>query len=301
MDNTWGFHNMKVTEPLRVQWKRDIVIQRVNIKRTGQEAFVGDYYALKYTRTRTKKWEYIGLTQEAAKVCVAQFNEYLNRIQIKQAIRLTAEGVPQFFFTASRDPRNWNRVNCGTVAARLVAGESYTVSIDLQEVLSYFSPYMTPVSNEDFIDFFERYKWFQFENYPSGEWPQFRGGDASDFSLIRDFDTFEKPDNTSLITLTRASYSPRYDGSAPYSVKFGVAGGAVMKYNKFLLKCYKHGTDEEVLNVIGFGGFLTRDGLLGGLQPYWNNNKEIRDLELVAYEVNRVVAVSSRVPIYYGE
>lgn len=300
MNNTWGFANMKTTEPLRVNWKREIVVEHVKITKDDGNVFEGDYYALKYTRTRTKRWEYIGLTQEAAKACVAAMTEYLNRIQVKQQVFLRSGTAPHFMFSPARDPRNWNRVNCGTASSRQVSGDSFTVSVDLQEVLSFFAEEMTPIDNAQFVQFFEEYKWRGFETYPTGEWPQFHGGESDTFSLIKDFETFEKPTNDKALAITRTHYAKAYDG-VQYHIFYGVAGNAVDQASKFTFKTYKHGTDIEVTGQIGPNDTVNRANLLYGELYYYNQNREVRDLEIVALDAaNNVIAVSNRLPINYG-
>lgn len=237
---TFTSHNRVISEPLRVEWTRELKCDQPT-----QAGGLCSYY--KYKRTRTKKWSYVGMSEEAARICCAHFNTLLNR-KVK----------PQYWSPSHQDATGtigqwcWrgSSVNgYGSAFDRVVAGEArpmhvdahlYSVDIDLKEVLSYcgkatsMQQGATGITPEQWIAILDPLRWTAFEEHP--EWPfgEFAGGNvrtpfANDFDCdefdsdaFAIFSVYRDPEDSSRI-FVNANYDAVGCGENP--------NGIVLRYS----------------------------------------------------------------------
>lgn len=96
-------------------------------------------YAYKHTRTRTKNYQYVGLSKEAAYSCVAAMNAKYLRWRLPWKVTITTLTAQTFTATWSVDETRKYRELTASSSASHDAGHIWHVDVQVNEVVEVYS------------------------------------------------------------------------------------------------------------------------------------------------------------------
>ena len=96
-------------------------------------------YAYKHTRTRTKNYQYVGLSKEAAYNCVAAMNAKYLRWRLPWKVTITTPTAQTFTATWSADGTRKYREPTASASASHDAGHIWHVDVQVNEVVEVYS------------------------------------------------------------------------------------------------------------------------------------------------------------------
>lgn len=172
--STWGKHNRVVSQQLHTTYERELL-----------KNAAGAWY-WRYTRTRTKKYDYVGLTEAAAAICAKSMNILYNRRALEQKWLDNGSLASSFYYFDNgiigqgehpyNPTPNWvNNVTkgivCGQGVAMHEAGCAWMVGVDVSETLSFNYRPLNYAADQQLPP----PPWNDFENDPTGAYNQFLG------------------------------------------------------------------------------------------------------------------------------
>lgn len=186
---TWGKKNRVINEELTTTYKR-------TKKEYPQGEASQRIFYWEYERTRTKKYEYIGLTHGAAIACANAMNILYSRRTLEQRLWMNGGNVPipgssEWWFYASdrfnpgglsRDPVNAYEdylatdVKCGVAVPEYVSGDAWKVIVDVNEILTYKYYVLGGDHPPE--------PWAAFENNPNATYYEFTGARDNQLSTL---------------------------------------------------------------------------------------------------------------------
>lgn len=191
---TFTDFNRVVSEPLRTEWEKEL----------RNDVFVNgvahSYYV--YTRTRTKRWKYVGLSRAAADVCSDYLNSLLNR-RVKRQMwspekpdELTPAGIWKWMpATANIWDSAFDRIVCGEAKPSHVEAHLWEVNAELNEVVTFrgkaTSAQKPTIETDAWLQALDSIRWREFEMNPEGRFGNFAGGNYT-IPFVDDFDYDER-------------------------------------------------------------------------------------------------------------
>lgn len=178
--------NMVISEEANVSWARERLV-----------VYPPSIYGFKYTRRRTMRYSYVGLTKAAAKSIAQQIENWLVRRTAPQTWNhsywrydvptVTVENPEGVVMIDAISLAKLDAVVGGHAVPQQVAGESWAVNVEIDETLDYLHPPSQTDHERPPV-------WAAFERNPEIETPNFKrhtdgvvGGGEIDFPLFKDW------------------------------------------------------------------------------------------------------------------
>lgn len=136
--NTYGTHNRSVEEGLSTTWRSEKV-QELELMEPGRYSRKSFW---KYTRFRSKKFTYHGMTRSVAEACAEDLNRLFNRRLVPQVWNPTAVGPTKGEIGQWKSPTNptqydYGYKSCGRAVPSLASGDDWKVEVVVDEELEY--------------------------------------------------------------------------------------------------------------------------------------------------------------------
>jgi hypothetical protein len=167
MFTTWTSENLEIKRELTTRWERELM--------TGPVSGGNETRYFRYKRVREMRFNYVGLTRQAAYCCAADMRNRFRRKQIQQSWSDDGAGHIAWVWPigTSLNDLSYTIVEAAEVMEpTLTKGEMWQVEVDVREELFYNH---TPWKNSEGIDP-ESYRFTAFEMDPDGEYGEFAGG-----------------------------------------------------------------------------------------------------------------------------
>lgn len=158
--NSYGSQNKEQTEALDTVWKAELITE---LKPIGSGAY-NWFRWWRYTRTRTKTYNYKGMNLSAAKTCAIAMHELYNRKLLPQI--WTYNGSGSWTRTAQPGPNDFIYQDCAKVRTTREEGDDWRVDIDVDESMVYNH---TPVNVSGKLDQTLPDRWHAYEENPTSQ------------------------------------------------------------------------------------------------------------------------------------